>query len=221
MEEIWKEYKTYGRYGCIRADLQISNYGNVIGTIRNKPVNITTIGGRRCVNTHHQQIYHLVWEVFNGPVPKGYVIHHIDHNKLNDRLDNLMMMTKSEHSIHHLTGRKASKETKEKMSKIHKGQIISEEQKLAISRANSGRKWNDEQRKHLSEARKGMKLTDNHKKKISISLLGNQYTKGMHWYNNGVINKMFRTDAEAFALGFKKGSLPGSLNKRKKCQQST
>lgn len=40
-------------------------------------------------------------------LPKGYEVHHKDGNKLNNSLDNLVVLTKSEHSrIHSLEGKK-------------------------------------------------------------------------------------------------------------------
>ena len=39
----------------------------------------------------------LVWSTANGPIPTGYVIHHIDHNSLNNTLENLVAMCPSEH----------------------------------------------------------------------------------------------------------------------------
>lgn len=34
-------------------------------------------------------------------IPKGYVIHHLDHNELNDDISNLVLMQKSYHNAHH------------------------------------------------------------------------------------------------------------------------
>ena len=39
----------------------------------------------------------FLWEQANGKIPKGYVIHHINKNRLDDRLDNLVCLTRSEH----------------------------------------------------------------------------------------------------------------------------
>jgi hypothetical protein len=42
-----------------------------------------------------------VWEQVNGPIPPGMGIHHRDGDKLNDTIENLQLVTKSEHlSIH-------------------------------------------------------------------------------------------------------------------------
>ena len=43
----------------------------------------------------------VVWEDSNGPIPKGMIIHHKDRNPLNDGIENLQMMTRSEHLAEH------------------------------------------------------------------------------------------------------------------------
>ena len=116
MKEEWKEYKTR------RTQIEISNFGNVRGIVFNSKAFtnnlIKIINGRRCIGSYRNQIFHLVWYLFKGKRPKGYDIHHKDHNKLNDRLDNLELLTREEHARHHLTGRRyhLSEETKHKMS---------------------------------------------------------------------------------------------------------
>lgn len=114
MQEVWKHYVKYAKnqFGnvWIVTDLEISNFGRVKdgGIFKYKPftqdmININN-NGHRAIGCGHSNycIYHLVYELFVGPIPKGYVIHHIDFNKNNDIVDNLKMMTKAEHnSIHH------------------------------------------------------------------------------------------------------------------------
>ena len=99
-------YITYTRWGGIRTDLIISDTGEILGGKWNGKTFIPDMisinrFGRRTVGCKGQ-IFRLVWIAFNGPIPKGHVVHHIDHNKLNDRLDNLCLMTKSEHAKHHM-----------------------------------------------------------------------------------------------------------------------
>lgn len=116
--EIWKHYTTYGsscdgKTHYIVTDFEISNFGNVKpGILFKIPYDgsINIYRGRRCVASNARTkyggmvIYRLVYQLFVGPIPKGYVVHHKDHNKLNDKLDNLVLMTKSDHMRLHQTG---------------------------------------------------------------------------------------------------------------------
>lgn len=40
----------------------------------------------------------LVWEAFNGPIPEGMQVNHINENKQDNRLENLNLMTPKENS---------------------------------------------------------------------------------------------------------------------------
>jgi HNH endonuclease len=43
----------------------------------------------------------LVWELANGPVPSGMLVHHADRNTLNDSLDNLVLESRASHINEH------------------------------------------------------------------------------------------------------------------------
>lgn len=59
----------------------------------------------------------LVWEQATGvPVPKDCCIHHLNGNKLDNRIQNLCMMQKTAHTAFHHTGAKRSAETRNKIS---------------------------------------------------------------------------------------------------------
>ena len=45
--------------------------------------------------------HHLVWEDANGPLPKGYVVHHLNHVKDDNRLENLIAMSRATHNQSH------------------------------------------------------------------------------------------------------------------------
>lgn len=45
-----------------------------------------------------------VWEYHNGPILKGFDIHHVDRNKENNRLSNLELIDKAEHARIYATG---------------------------------------------------------------------------------------------------------------------
>lgn len=43
-----------------------------------------------------------VWEHHNGPIPDGFDIHHVDHDRANNDLSNLVCLSKDEHTrLHH------------------------------------------------------------------------------------------------------------------------
>lgn len=52
-------------------------------------------GVRKNCHTHR-----AVWEAFNGPIPKGMVINHLDGNKYNPALSNLECVTPSQNLKH-------------------------------------------------------------------------------------------------------------------------
>ena len=50
-------------------------------------------------------LHKYVWEKHNGPVPAGYVVHHIDHDTRNNEIGNLELVNGTEHSRYHLQKR--------------------------------------------------------------------------------------------------------------------
>jgi len=41
-------------------------------------------------------VSHVIWEAFNGPIPPGYEVNHINEDKTDNRLCNLNLMTRKE-----------------------------------------------------------------------------------------------------------------------------
>lgn len=73
----------------------------------------------------------VVWEKANNrQVPEGYIVHHINECKADNRIENLQLMSISEHIIHHNKNRKLSDETKAKISKANKGKCAGEKHPL-------------------------------------------------------------------------------------------
>lgn len=44
----------------------------------------------------------LVWESHHGPVPAGWIIHHKNEDRLDNRIENLEAMSRSDHKRHHV-----------------------------------------------------------------------------------------------------------------------
>lgn len=64
-------------------------------TSNNKPTEKGYI--RISKNGQRKYLHTIIWEQHNGHLPKGYQLHHIDHNPTNNSLDNLLPVTPLQH----------------------------------------------------------------------------------------------------------------------------
>ena len=77
--------------------------GRLISKVTNKPADsyINNWGYRRVTwdrgvaGRVREYAHRLIWFMFNGSIPDGLMIDHIDLDKSNNRLDNLRLITKS------------------------------------------------------------------------------------------------------------------------------
>lgn len=80
------------------------------------PINKVTVGTISQRNDHNLSLRNFIkiaesdiwilysrylWEQAHGEIPEGYIIHHINRDPLDDRLENYEMLTKSEHIERH------------------------------------------------------------------------------------------------------------------------
>lgn len=107
MIEIWKDVNGYEGY------YQISNLGRLYSFPRERTkggyhygrktnVGYLRFGFHKDGNCTEVLMHNLVWETFVCQIPKGYVVHHKNHNKKDNRLENLELLTREEHSKMHL-----------------------------------------------------------------------------------------------------------------------
>ena len=121
-------------------------------------------------------LHRLIYEDHYGEIPKGYIVHHKNENKLDNRIENLELLSRAEHTILHSTGnqywlgKKHTEETKQKISKTHKGKKYSEE-RIQQMRKTFGGKNNPMYGKHHSEETK-QKIRDSHFKKYARIIHG-------------------------------------------------
>ena len=133
---------------------------------------------------------HIIQAHTNYGYKKGMDIHHLDENKLNNSLSNLVYLSKSEHNIIHKKGKHHTEDVKRKICKANKGKSRSEETKRKISEGIKGER-NGMFGKHHSEDVKN-KISDSSKDRI--------------WINNGMINKFVKIE-EDIPEGFIRGRL--------------
>ena len=152
---------------------------------------------KTCIHKNERQYFkgHAIyeWQVHTHyGYKKGLVIHHLDGNKFNNSLSNLVYLNRNEHTKLHNKGKHYSEEAKRKLSEAMKGKHRSEETKQKISEAMKGKHHSEEAKRKIGEAMKG----ENH------PLYGTKFK----WINNGIVNKRVQCDEE-IPEGFSRGRL--------------
>jgi len=97
------------------------------------------------IKNSRKRLHVYVWESNNNVVPSGFVVHHIDHDKSNNNLDNLKIICKKEHGVYH-----TSKLTKEQKEKRLESFLINALPKAAAWHSTEkGKKWHGEHSKQI------------------------------------------------------------------------
>lgn len=88
----------------------------------------------------HKRLHVYMWEYFNGKVPNGFHVHHVDCNKDNNEIANLKLLEKSEHAKFHADN--ISVEQKQKMRE----NLIANALPLSKKwhKSEEGKKWHSE-----------------------------------------------------------------------------
>lgn len=88
------------------------NRPDIAAIMRGRPPgNVVPVGHRRIGNGHWQvkcpdgkfrYEHRVVWEAAHGPIPSNAMIHHKNHDPLDNRLENLEALSRSEHMRTHM-----------------------------------------------------------------------------------------------------------------------
>lgn len=100
--EKWRKY----------SNVLVSNYGNVKDAASLEDVEIKMYQNRRCyvqTNNGLKYVTHLVYDLFYKKDRKNLVIHHIDEDPSNNRVDNLIAVTRQVHKSLHFNKIKSHK----------------------------------------------------------------------------------------------------------------
>ena len=83
----------------------------------------------------NRQKVHTTYEQFiNGPLPAGFIVHHDDDNRTNNKIDNLVRMTKGEHDSLHRLGDLNPMRRMSKRKRVLKGKAHSKKLKEYYSK---------------------------------------------------------------------------------------
>ena len=112
--------------------------------------------------------YRKIWEKVNGKIPidkngKSYEIHHIDGNRKNNKINNLICITIDEHYKIHFDNRQ-----------IHSANLIANRMNKPLL---TGHHCTDEVKQKISNTKKGKLKTDAHRQKMSEAKKGKIFTK--------------------------------------------
>lgn len=136
----------------------------------------------------------VVQDKLGRKLVKGEVVHHIDHDPMNNNEDNLQVMGHGQHISLHQKGRKRTPEQLAKMSENARLQAASGHHPML------GKKHSVESRERMGRAKRGKPLAESARNK----LLG-------HTWNRG---KVHTDQSRANMSAGQKGKVPG-INKRR------
>ena len=102
--------------------------GTIFSKKRNRYIGATIKNGYVIVNLLSDDgnyvskgVHSVIWETANGEIPDGYVVHHRNENKSDNRLENLQLVSRAEHMTIHHKGKPLSEEHKSKL--CHTGML--------------------------------------------------------------------------------------------------
>lgn len=136
--------------------------------------------GRQYYYNSHRRLYlhRYLWEKVNGKIPEGYQIHHIDHNPLNNSIDNLELVKKGEHQKKH--GAELTDEQREwKRNNMIENAIPSA---VEWHKSKEGKVWHKE---HYENTKRNLRIESNFK----CEMCENEFVAVVNGHNRFCSNK--------------------------------
>lgn len=93
-----------------------------------------------------ERMHRYVWEFYNGAIPSGFDVHHIDHNVNNNNISNLELLSKKEHQNKHSQERTPEEKEKKRECAYYAQQFAKEWHK-----SEKGHDWHKEHYEQMKE----------------------------------------------------------------------
>lgn len=97
-QSVYEGFRCRGFKLRVKKILPFLTFNNEKYTLRNNGYYGKTYGDR-------ELMHRAVWKFHRGEIPKGWDIHHVNHDKTDNRIINLELYEKSEHARKFSTGR--------------------------------------------------------------------------------------------------------------------
>lgn len=81
----------------------VKNYGQYSGWQKFNGLYYYLYKGEKYYSKGNRKLHRVVWQFYNGEIPKGYDVHHVDENRANNDISNLMLRKSSRHRSQHTT----------------------------------------------------------------------------------------------------------------------
>lgn len=122
-------------------------------------------------STIGKRLHRYVWEYHHGLIPKGYHVHHIDHNKSNNDISNLELMNGKRHVTLH--GLERAKNHYEAM--VENLDVNARPKAIDWHKSQDGRAWHKE---HYEQMKEKLHKTEGKQcKQCGVSFEGRPYSK--------------------------------------------
>ena len=95
-DDEWKPIPGFENYRVNKDGIIINKFGKELKPGRNANGYLHVSLSNEEVKSKHMYVHHAVWLAFNGEIPEGLLVCHVDTDRSNNAIDNLCLMTHKE-----------------------------------------------------------------------------------------------------------------------------